>query len=165
MSPSTPPASWILSRWLPDLLLLYSKIRKPSSPATLPDPGPKGCKSHRHTGCGTLTSGKSIQPRFFSASLPHQRRAKHTWYQAISCTPPVTTEHTKPPPINLRIRRSASTSSQESDAPTMSETPLVSSDFLGPAGDHRAHKTTLESCDLLAQATKKAMHQSTAKHQ
>ena len=49
---------------------------------------------------------------------------------------------TKPPPITLGIRRFASTGSQESNAPTKSKTPLRYSDFLGPASDHGAHKTT-----------------------
>ena len=133
----TPPASWILSRWLPDLLLLYSKNRKPSSPTPLPALGSLGRKSSPHLRRRQITPGKSIQPRLLSASLPHRRKAKHHYGTAIFWAPPATTEDTKPPPITTRILRFPNTGNQESDATMNSKTPLVS----GPAGDHRVHQT------------------------
>ena len=144
MSPSTPPASWILSRWLPDLLLLYSKNRNPFSPTPLPAPGPLSRKSSRHNRGRQLTPGKLIQPRLFSASLPCLPHRLHDWNPAIYKAPPATTEHTKPPPITPRIRRFASTGNQESNVPMHSQTPLVSSDLLNPAGDHGVHQTATE---------------------
>ena len=134
-----------------------TKVKRLSGPRRRPHSTP-----NRHQ--STLESDDLLAQAAKKAM--HQRRAKHPWSPAIVWAPPATTEHTKPPPITPRIRRFASTGSQESNAPTNSKTPQGTAMFWAPPAtmEHAkpppvAAKSQLVSCHVLTQAAKKAMYQ------